>query len=301
MKTIRRLLPLLLLFAVLAAAADRPLFLWKAEKGKTTAWLFGTMHLADPQLQELPWGVKRIITRCRGGVYTEVPMTRETQMKSARLMRRDDGKPLREILPASVYNEMHRYLERLDPRLTPERYDGLKLWAVATTLSSLPNQLKYPLLPPVDTVVYRYARAKGRPVAGIETVEEQIGALDAFTRNEQLLMLEGTLETLLGEKNYDETMKRLYLKGDEAALLSFIRRTMFNVPRYRALERKFMRVLLYDRNERMAERVDALLKAHPGECRFFAFGVMHFLGDGSVVELLRRKGYRVTRVPYPKQ
>ncbi len=293
-----RLFFLLILFSTLLFGSqwNGHLFLWKIQKGTQTSYLFGTMHLADPALQELPWGLKKIIGRCDGGVYTEVPMTLSTQMKSAMLMLRSDRRSLKTLLPKPLYRRAQAYLRRLDPRLSVARYDRMKIWAFATTLSSLENQLKFPLLPALDTVIYRYAKNRHRPVGGIETVEEQIGALDSFTQKEQLLMLEGTLDSLEKEKHYALEMKRLYLHGNAAQLLSFIRRTTYAVPRYRSLEKKFMAHLLYDRNERMAKRVLARLQSHPKQCFFFAFGVMHFLGENSVIEELRRAGYRVTRV-----
>ena len=295
---LHRLFFLLTLLSALLCGAqlNGHLFLWKVQKGAQTSYLFGTMHLANPALQELPWGMKKVIDRCDGGVFTEVPMTLSTQMKSAMLMLRSDTKPLKTLLPKPLYRRAQGYLRQLDPRLSVARYDRMKIWAFATTLASLENQLKYPLLPPIDTVVYRYAKNKHRPIGGIETVKEQIGALDSFTQKEQLLMLEGTLDSLEKEKHYALEMKRLYLHGNAAQLLSFIRRTTYAVPRYRFLEKKFMDRLLYDRNDRMAKRVLALLRAHPKQCYFFAFGVMHFLGEKSVIEILRRAGYRVTRV-----
>ena len=57
-----------------------------------------------------------------------------------------------------------------------------------------------------------------------------------------------------------------------------------------------MQVLLYDRNVRMVQRIEALLKEDPTKRYLFAFGVMHFLGQKSVVEHLGCKGYSVNRV-----
>ena len=295
-----RLFLLLILCSALLSGAqwNGHLFLWKVQKGTQTFYLFGTMHLADPALQELPWGLKKIIDRCDGGVYTEVPMTQATRMKSAALMLRSDRRPLKALLPEPLYRRAQAYLEQLDPRLSVARYERMKIWAFATTLASLENQLKYPMLPALDTVIYRYAKNRHRPVGGIETVEEQIAALDSFTRREQLLMLEGTLDSLEKEKQFALEMKRLYLRGDAPQMLSFIRRTMYTVPRYRSIEKKFMKRLLFDRNGRMAERMLALLQEHPKRRFFFAFGVMHFLGEKSVIEKLKHAGCRVTRVPH---
>ncbi|TSY41746.1 Metalloprotease TIKI2 [Bagarius yarrelli] len=47
--------------------------------------------------------------------------------------------------------------------------------------------------------------------------------------------------------------------------------------------------LIYKRNERMARRVSALLQRSPTHRYFFAFGVGHFLGNHSVLDILRQE------------
>ncbi len=78
--------------------------------------------------------------------------------------------------------------------------------------------------------------------------------------------------------------------------MAFIEGTMFKIEKYKKFEEKFMQVLLYDRNRLMAQRIESLLKEHPTKRCLFAFGVMHFLGQKSVVEHFERKGYSVNRV-----
>jgi len=46
----------------------------------------------------------------------------------------------------------------------------------------------------------------------------------------------------------------------------------------------------------MAQRIELLLKEQPTKRYVFAFGVMHFLGEQSIVEYFETKGYRVNRV-----
>ncbi len=86
------------------------------------------------------------------------------------------------------------------------------------------------------------------------------------------------------------------MEGDEKKMMAFIEGTMFKSEKYKKFEEKFMQVLLYDRNVRMAQRIDLLVKENPKKRYLFAFGVMHFLGQKSVVEHLEGKGYSVSRV-----
>ena len=54
---------------------------------------------------------------------------------------------------------------------------------------------------------------------------------------------------------------------------------------------------MYRRNERMAERMNALIRADPSQVFFFAFGAAHFHGERSVPALLEKKyGYQIRPV-----
>ena len=50
------------------------------------------------------------------------------------------------------------------------------------------------------------------------------------------------------------------------------------------------------RNKIMTERVSKLIQTSNDSKLFFAFGVLHFVGDNSVVQYLREKGHTVERV-----
>ena len=54
--------------------------------------------------------------------------------------------------------------------------------------------------------------------------------------------------------------------------------------------------LLKKRNRVMAGRVIKILRSDPGSSHFFAFGVNHFLGQQSIVQLAREAGFEVERV-----
>ena len=108
--------------------------------------------------------------------------------------------------------------------------------------------------------------------------------------------LESTLDYLEQNGDFMEEMKHLYMLGDEKKMMAFIEGTMFKIEKYKKFEEKFMQVLLYDRNRLMAGRIESLLKENPTKHYLFAFGVMHFLGQKSVVEYFEGNGYSVNRV-----
>jgi len=292
-----KLLTLLLSLTILTAANEgiKHPFLWEVKKGEQTFYLFGTMHLGDPKLQMLPNALKVAIDKS-DEVRTEIPMDVSLQMKSAALMMRSDDKSLQEIIPKLLYQRTEKYIKQINPQLNLIPFDKMKIWALSTVTAMLENQLKYPMVQAIDSEIYRYAQSKNKGVGGIETIEEQISAMDKFTLEEQIMGLESTLDYLEQNSDFMEEMKSLYIQGNEKKMMAFIEGTMFKIEKYKKFEEKFMQVLLYDRNRLMAGRIESLLKEHLTKRYLFAFGVMHFLGQKSVVEYLQRKGYSVSRV-----
>lgn len=297
MKLMRVMVFLAVSTIVAAASSDtvRHLFLWQASKGETAFYLFGTMHLADPSLQKLPAQLEKVLSGS-DAVYTEVAIEPAVQMRANELMIRRDNRTLKSILPAALYKRSSDYLRSINPALNIHPFEKMKLWAFSATLQFLEAQIKYPKAPSIDAVIYRRAKALGKETGGIEGIEEQLAAMEALSDKEQLLMHEATLDYLEENKDYLQKMRALYVKGDGKALMDYIKEMMFTVEKYRQLEQRLMQLLLYDRNARMAERIIQKVTENPQKVYLFAFGAMHFLDKGSVIELLEKEGFRIERI-----
>jgi len=285
---------LLLTFSVLAEEVLKNPFLWKVEKENQSSYLFGTIHLPAPELSVLPLKVKSAIEHC-DGVRTELDMGFMNQLKASQLMLRTDGKPLEKILSKALYERTEKVLKDISPALNLKPFSQMKIWALAAMVGLLEEQMKNPTLIPIDDIIFQYGEEHNKSVAGIETAEEQMNAFDALTLNEQILFLESTLDYMEKYKDYLQTMKELYIKGNSKELLTFLNQS-FEDKKYKKLEEKFFEELLYKRNVIMAKRIDTLLKKDRKKSYFFAFGAMHFLDKKSVIEYLEGYGYKVTRV-----
>ncbi|MBN2250389.1 MAG: TraB/GumN family protein [Campylobacterales bacterium] len=300
---ILKLVWLTVICTVLASASPGTIknpFLWHLSRGNTGFYLFGTMHLADPSLQVLPVALEKALERS-DAVYTEVSMEPADQLEATRMMLRLDGKRLWSTLPAPLYQRSAEYLKSLNPALEMQPFEKMKLWAFSATLQFLEAQLRHPALPAIDAVIYQRAKKAGKEVGGIERVEEQLSAMEALSEREQLLMLEATLDYLEQNRDYVTTIQKLYRNGDEKALMAYLTSMMFQEEKYRALEERFMQLILYERNERMAQRILQKVKENPQKTYLFAFGVMHFLDRGSVTELLEKEGFKAERIGSPKE
>jgi uncharacterized protein YbaP (TraB family) len=299
MKVIKLLISILWMTGVLlhAEGAPKP-FLWQAQKEEHTLYLFGTIHLSDPSFSPLPMSVQNAIEDS-DAVFTEIPMDMESQMRAAALMLRKDTKSLKEVLSQRLFDQTRRYLQSIHPSLTLQPMERMKVWAIYATVQMLENQLIYPTFPAMDTLIYQEAKQRGKVVGGIESVEEQIGAMDRFSLEEQKRLLQAVLDYLAAHKDAVSELKRIYKGGEGKEMLRFIYESMPKVEEYKALEQKFFDVLLYDRNRLMFERLIKRVEKHAATRHFFAFGVMHFLGERSILEMLEQRGYTIRRFNHP--
>jgi len=89
------------------------------------------------------------------------------------------------------------------------------------------------------------------------------------------------------------TLLSLYVQKRPAAVIAYLDLPSRLSDEERKSSDEMTRRLLGDRNAHMAERAAPLLD-HGGA--FVAVGALHLSGKGGLVELLRAKGYAVTKV-----
>lgn len=265
--------------------------LWVIE-GKHPTWLFGTIHLADKRLDKLPLAVD-LALRSSDAVYTEIPMEMAELLAARQAMMRTDGKQLSQVLPQSLLERLDEHLKSTSAFLNVEALGNLKTWVVST-LVAVPDDAAGPAL---DIRLYHLAKELKKEVGGLETAFEQIGYFDRFTEDEQVRMLEESLDAY-EKQDINELMMQWYLAGNANNLVELMQQ--LSAPNTdQVLQQKFVQVLLNERNKIMADRIEAKLKTHPDTMYFFAVGAGHLGGTESVLHFLEQKGYKLKRVGVP--
>ena len=144
---------------------------------------------------------------------------------------------------------------------------------------------------PLDEALRAQAEAAGKTVLGLETVEEQIEALDGMTDADQLLLLASTLEQAGEIERLFATLRDAYLARDLVAVYDLLNAAKGNDGSgvFARLEQR----LVVARNRRMVDRMGSLLQQGNA---FVAVGALHLPGEQGILQLLADRGYRVTRV-----
>ncbi len=271
-----------------------PPFLWEIG-GPRTSYLFGTVHLPDQRVENLPVSVNRAFEASES-VFTEIPLDTSSLMAQVSQLMLSGPRTLRQILPPDLLQRTQRALQQVNSALTIEPFVRFKVWAVAAMVPILEKQLQNPGVLPMDARLYQQAQELGKKVGSLETIEEQVRILDSLSEQEQVMMLRDTLDFLdeYRAKGIDMTDELIdwYVRGD----LSEFGELMVGYVGEGAFYEKFLDKVLYQRNYLMADRIEALLKENPNRSHFFAVGAGHYWGETGVQNLLAEKGFEIRRV-----
>jgi uncharacterized protein YbaP (TraB family) len=283
----------LICFQANTQAAENP-FLWKIA-GTQPSYLFGTIHFPDPRVTTLPDSVETAFSNSQV-IYTEIPMDRATMAAQVSKLMLPGDQTLLDIVPPELISRTEKYMKSINPALTIEPFTKFKVWALAASLSSLEQQVNNPGKPALDAQLYQRAQQKGKKVAGLETVEEQIAIFDNLNQKEQIRMLRDTLDFIDEAKekgvNIPEQFITWYTKGDIYAfgnlLMQYVKKDKFYDT--------FLQKILYKRNQLMAERIVNIIQTNPDKSHFFAIGAGHFWGKSSIQNYLSKQGLEITRM-----
>ncbi len=138
----------------------------------------------------------------------------------------------------------------------------------------------------LDEFLMKRAKESHKELIGIETIAEQLNAIDIIPLQEQAKMLLD--ETLYPDTTTAEPLEDLldvYKNGDLDSLYSFYK--------HGELSNTFNKALILDRNHRMADRIDSIAQR---KTIFVAVGALHLPGTEGVINLLRKKGYEITPI-----
>ncbi|XP_054666365.1 metalloprotease TIKI1-like isoform X2 [Grus americana] len=247
------------------------------------------------------------------------------------------GENLQDVLPRDIYHRLKRHLEyvklMMPSWMTPDqRGKGLyadylfnaiagnwerkrPVWVMLMVNSLTEVDIKSRGVPVLDLYLAQEAERLRKQTGAVEKVEEQCHPLNGlnfsqvvFALNQTLLQQESlragsfqipyTTEDLIKHYNCGD-LSSIIFNHDTSQVPNFINATLPAHERLTAqeIDSYFRQELIYKRNERMGRRVKDLLEEYPDKSFFFAFGAGHFMGNNTLIDVLRKEGYEVEHTP----
>ncbi len=274
--------------------------LWRISRGGIApSWLFGTMHVTDPRVLDMPAKAREAFGKANTVVIetTDIldPAKAQAQiLAKPGLMMFTDGTTLASHMDAS---DLALLKEKLKARgLSYGLVQRMKPWMLGSFVGipACEAARKSAGMDFLDKKIAEKAKEEGKTVEGLETLDEQLEALASLPMQ---FHMRGLIESLkLGDLMDDVsvTMTDLYLQGRIGTILPLMEAVS---PKEDSAPGSgyadFQKRIITDRNAVMAERAAPIIDK--GDA-FIAVGALHLPGREGVVALLRRAGYTVTAI-----
>jgi len=210
----------------------------------------------------------------------------ETQMKMLSKAQLPEGQTLRQQLSPATYASFTNHTSQAG--LPLEMFDQFTPSIAAMMLEVLELQ-KLGVDPEmgVDAHFFERARKAGKKIVPLETADFQIEMATSFSKEEGELLMKSTLKEIDNAKKAYGEIVSAWQNGDAAKLEKFLNDAMRESP-------PIFKRLVTDRNHRWVPKIEELLNGSRNA--IVIVGAAHLVGNEGVVELLKKKGLKVTQL-----
>lgn len=275
--------------------------LWRIRhpRGGKPSWLFGTMHVSDPRVLDLPPAARKALDGARNVALENTNVLDPSAARTAYAeglahMIYADGRTLPSVLGPDDWTKASAAMAARG--LPGWAVAGWKPWMVVFgVLLYPPCELKrwQGGIDMLDIAIGKRARAAGKPVVDLETVTDQFSAIDAMTEAEQIALLRAMLRVEPKLADMQETTIRLYEAGRIGMLWAAAGALLAPDPGGADFIASVLQNASNRRNAGMVRNARPLIDEGNA---FLAVGALHLIGPEGVVALLRKAGYKVEPV-----
>lgn len=284
------LLSMLCAGACVTAHAEPPVpLLWKAQGDAGTVYLLGSFHLLTDEDYPLHPSVEAAYDDAEALLFEvdpaamQSPATAKTMQEMARFT---DGNTLRGVISDETEARLAAFL---GSEAAVAASDQFEPWFLGMNLA-IGAMVNAGLDPSkgLDQHFMQRAGKDAKPASGLETVAEQLSALDNSPLSEQETMLAEALAPVAEMRADIDKMHATWRAGDVAGMEQLMNEEMAQkMPRmYELINR--------DRNQHWLPKVEGLLASD--DDHLVIVGAMHLIGEEGLVQQLGKRGVTVERV-----
>ena len=291
LRRIGAVLGLSLLVGAVPAAARAPHVarpaLWEVSDPDTTIYLFGTIHLLPNDYQWRSAKFDRAMASAQELVVETIVDDKNPQKLMQAMMSigfADNLPPLIQRLPPAKRPALVAALKRSG--MPVQALDKMKTWTASIVL--LGNKFReMGLSGGVEGVLRNDFSTKGKPIGELESNVEQLSYFDRLPEAAQLALLEGAIDDTKSMDSDLGGMLKAWSSGDVNGIARTFDRDLSGTP-------ELQQSLIHQRNSNWSKWIEKRLD-RPGAV-LVAVGAGHLAGKDSVLEMLRKDGYKVRRL-----
>jgi uncharacterized protein YbaP (TraB family) len=282
-RTTHRWLFALSLLCGVAAHAGSPV--WAIHGNHNTVYIAGSVHLLKAGDSRLPPAFDQAYSGSKALVM-EIAVDKVDPVQTASWMMEHgmlkDGATLKSIIGDERYKRVSAEAERLGVPM--EAADMMEPWALGLQLLEMQYmQLGFDPQQGVEQQLQHRAQADGKPISGLETIDEQLGLLEGMSHSDQAKFLDMVVSEMRGVESETQSVVSAWRSGDSAKLAALLSDEYKSFP-------ALYRLLVAERNRRWVPQIEKLLQGDR-DC-FVVVGALHLVGEGGLLELMRKDGYK---------
>ncbi|MBL4851836.1 MAG: TraB/GumN family protein [Gammaproteobacteria bacterium] len=281
---------LLLLTSGLALAAKEKPFLWRVTSANATVYLLGSLHAATIDMYPLPAPLYTAFDEANY-LVVEIDINKvDAQAQFSAIQKYGmytDGSRIDQHLSNDSWQKLKTYIQAR--QMSETFIQGMKPWLVNLTITVAElSRLGYDTSLGIDQ--HFLNRAKNKPVLELETLDGQMKILSGASEKQQEIDLVVTLDNLADMSEMMVTMRTLWQQGDAQGLYQAMEIDAKKYPGFK----KQWEALLDTRNISMAKKIKSYMVSDA--TYFVIVGALHLGGKNGLLNLLRKKNYKVKKV-----
>jgi len=260
--------------------------MWTVHGPKGTAYLFGSMHLLPSNVD---WHTKEIDAAMAKSdtLVFELAMDDKFQERMGQyILARGmlpEGQHLHDMLSPEAKKELDADVTRL--ALAPDAVDRMRPWLAELTIEVMGMTKENHATSGPDIQIS--SNTGGKPVIGLETIEQQMALLAPSDPKAELQAFEANLKTSASAGSADDQIGPLldaWMHGRVDRLAALTKKDFEKYP-------DAQKALFDDRNAAWVTKISSLLDEP--KIYFITVGAGHLAGPRGVPALLRAKGFKV--------
>ncbi|MCV6611733.1 MAG: TraB/GumN family protein [Amphritea sp.] len=287
-KTVCAGIAAIILASVSTAQADSAV--WQVSNDRHTLYLGGTIHALRASDYPLPAAFDQAYKQSKLVIFeTDLAelSSPETQIMMQQALRYPQGDSLKRYISEPLYQKLLARWQSMG--LPPQLMASFRPGGIAMTMTMMELQRIGVTAQGIDEFFHQQAVGDRKPVAGLESVAEQVGFLAEMGEGDEDVFLEGSLEELDQSQSFMDELIAAWRKGDQADLERLILTDM------RKELPTLYQSLIVQRNNDWLPQIRNMLRTP--ETELVLVGSGHLVGTDGLLYQLEKLGYRVKQLP----
>ena len=260
--------------------------LWVVETSSNKIFLLGSLHVLKSDTYPLATAINKAYSVSQKVVFeTDLGdmLDPAVQARMMSLGLYPEGQNLFQKIPSDLQGSVRKKMTDLG--LPMDHFTRFRPWFLAVTLTTLELQkLGFSSAYGIDVHFYGRAKSDEKETGFLESIEYQMDLLGKMNARDQNAFLRQTLKDLEVAAKMADDMVRFWAKGDVDNLHNLLFKSFDGYPEIKDR-------LLLQRNRDWVLKIESMMEENRNV--FIIVGTGHLIGPGSVIQILKQKGYKV--------